>query len=84
MPEITAAPMVSDTRHAPAAQPALNLRYVAIGNTLRHLQDGRKPVELFHDDSGEVWAIPAPVLSALMSRVETAVAERITADSAAG
>ena len=40
-------------------------------------------MELFRDDDGEVWAIPAPVLTALMSRVESAVTERITADAVA-
>jgi hypothetical protein len=73
-----AAPMTKDVRHAPAPTPPLNMRYVAISTTLRWLQDG-KPVELFRDDSGDIWAIPAPVLSALISRSEQAVAERLTA-----
>jgi hypothetical protein len=84
MPALIAAPMANDTRHAPAPAPPLNMRYVAIGNTLRWIQDGKKPVELVHDDAGEVWAIPGPLLRCLMARVEQAIAARVTAASAAG
>jgi hypothetical protein len=80
----TAAPMVRDTRHAPAPTRAPNTRYTAIGNTLRHLQDGKKAVEILTDDDGQVWAVPGPVLATLVGRAEKAIAERLTADSAAG
>lgn len=81
MPTAIQAPMANDARHALAPQPAFNRRYQAVGNTLRWIQDGKRAVKLFRDDSGDIWAIPAPVLSALLSRVEIAVAERVTADS---
>lgn len=83
MPTVTPAAMTQglrDVQAAPAPAPAVNRKYQAIGTTLRWLQDGRKPVELFTDDSGEVYALPQPILACLMSRVERAVAERITAD----
>lgn len=67
---------LSSATSGPAPAPAVNRKYQAIGNTLRHLQDGRAPVEIFTDDTGECWAVRGPVLSALIARVELAVAER--------
>lgn len=43
----------------------------------RWIEDNKKAVEPFSDDSGEVWAVPAPVLASLMSRVEVAVRPRL-------
>lgn len=73
------APMTKDTRFAPAPAPPMNMKYAAISNTLRHLQDSCAEIEILTDDGGKAWAVPGVVLQCLMDRFEVAAAKRAAA-----